>query len=467
MIDEPVLRQRLQQLRQNINAWIKDPKNWGKMWELKYLDIAQELWDTLEVIGNRAQDLKKRLEAVSKNLDAVSNAPEPEARAAWTKAWQDYDMLYKESQALFDESLAFVRGLVVRDRLSAMSSETILSNVSTKIAFAAADSLCRKASVVIGGVGSAVMTLPAGNAPGGDGSWRAAYLRFPGWQIWTVPMAIYEFALLTVQEYQPFADFIDKLDSEDPPLALNTQHLQIYLADALTTYLLGPAYPCAAVHLRLEVVNANLEDADYPAPAKRASLILGILERMNQKEAQELHSEPYRVTIDTLRSRWRDMIAFAGGTPDLSPKDQAAIDSLVNACWDKLYEYVREVSYRSLGEKIPAEGWVLAQQWSDLWIDDENNGSASLRLPQLGPEALRMPEDNLTLPSVGDVLNTAWYLRLTTRIDLSKIEAATRGLCEIILATQRKVDSQGKSVPTPSSNMAQVPQKELDKNDRP
>src|SRR5438132_7552035 len=55
-----------------------------------------------------------------------------------------------------------------------------------------------------------------------------------------------------------------------------------YLADAFGTYVMGPAYPCAAIHLRFSPVVPSDPDAENRVDRERAHVVLGMLDKMNQ-----------------------------------------------------------------------------------------------------------------------------------------------------------------------------------------
>ena len=138
-----------------------------------------------------------------------------------------------------------------------------------------ADQLCRLWQVKTGDR----FVTPAFSLPGRDeprpGS-TVVSLGFPEWTIWGLPLLEHDIGLLALTA-EP-----DALEGLDATLA----------ADAFGTFVMGPAYACAALLLRLDPAEA--------IDRERATVVLAALERLNDGRFQGA-----LVTVrDTLRDAW-------------------------------------------------------------------------------------------------------------------------------------------------------------------
>jgi hypothetical protein len=116
-------------------------------------------------------------------------------------------------------------------------------------------------------------------------------IRFPFHGIWDLPVAAHEFGhfaahRLTAGEGQarslPFPQFVTDYCVQNKLGREWALYLNEFFADAFATYTLGPSYAFTSLLLRFGVATAHDEvDQKHPSYAKRAQLILDVLNRMD------------------------------------------------------------------------------------------------------------------------------------------------------------------------------------------
>ena len=118
-------------------------------------------------------------------------------------------------------------------------------------------------------------------------------LGFPEWSFWSLPLVAHELGHVVVGE--KLEDFLKKQAQDKRERG----YLEEYLADAFATEIMGPAYVCAAVLLRL-----NPSDL---ISAKRAWIMFNILEGMDEKSGGEM-----REIFNILWKAWESAVNQTG-----------------------------------------------------------------------------------------------------------------------------------------------------------
>lgn len=230
------------------------------------------------------------------------------------------------------------------------------------------------------------------------------------WDIWHLPLVAHDYAYFIVQhgKVEAFQSFIEaevkrvqRLTTNDPPsseemlpflpevrdaqkarqgsdvAAFEDQmgplieahclrqriHLSHMIADALATYLMGPAYVYALIFLALNPSNALTEGEGerqkpdgrpptLPSDVRRAAIALDTLQRMNDADKQQFATGPYSSDLTLLRAVWDRALDVKG----LLQASQDAVGAMSR--WHQEINDVLE----------PAFGF-LRSQTNDFWND--------------------------------------------------------------------------------------------------
>jgi hypothetical protein len=291
------------------------------------------------------------------------------------------------------------------------------------------------------------LTVPAFEEALCDSLARTVRLRFPEWTIWTLPLLAYDFGHIAIEhreviKHYPLRDLVrtqtDRLVKQDerlqqrqeaaPPAArdklergakkLWQRRVRILLADAFATYIMGPAYACAAIHLRFDPSTAYTGNPSYD---ERASVVV---ETLRQLDREPPLKGGHKQFIDDLEQDWRSAVESAE-PPD--PRDSAReID---------LQKTLLPAFEQGLNESVPSAAryskvsWARAEQWR-MSLLTQFEGTEKLQLEFRREDKLR------------DVLNAAWLCRMAESAMIAPITQAGPELCLELLRARQKVDRQ-------------------------
>ncbi len=234
-------------------------------------------------------------------------------------AWKEYaQRLYTSGERLFEEYVDLVSGVALRDtgfdRGISRLAEELLKDGRT-----------------IGSFTWNALTIPAREEALEVTAARIVRLGFPEWTIWTLPLAAYELG-------SNYADYDKKVADRINWHGGEADELMVLVADAFATYLLGPAYACAAILMRLDPADsfderrtgqAGDDGNDVPSSqrlaAKRAAIILRVLQRMSVGSGV---SNVLAAVIGRLADEWAEALRQNGWEDRLaaSVADAAAED---------------------------------------------------------------------------------------------------------------------------------------------
>jgi len=209
--------------------------------------------------------------------------------------------------------------------------------------------------------------------------------------------------------------------------------------DSFGTYVLGPAYACAAVFTRLNPILP-------PPPARqwdhdRAEVIIAMLEKINE---QSRAANPYGNIIAKIRENWDKAVKFSNpaGTPGvpLDPARSLELRNLVDRFWDKLENRssfkLRYSFPTQSNQTLSEDGWQIAQAWANDWIDTLKN---ELRL---NAYTVKLPK----VPEVRDALNMAWICRLRSPGSAKEVGEHAHDLC-LRIARARRISNDDRNPP--------------------
>lgn len=241
-------------------------------------------------------------------------------------------------------------------------------------------------------------------------------LEFPEWTIWALPLFAHEFGRMLVDEYSEFQELVEDLlgpipadpqrDPDDDAVArerrARTARIRTSIADVFGTYVMGPAYACACLLLRLDPAEIGQPRQEHCCDRLRAQVVLATLNRVNPGIQSNLGD-----IIVTLRESWTTALTQLGPTqPD---EGEMRLVELVVARTVDALELIEEQSETPI--KFDDEAWGQAQEQAKKYFGDLAPGAGP------PPEADRAGStaaptfklDGVTLP---EVLNAAWSQRL-------------------------------------------------------
>jgi hypothetical protein len=377
-----ILRTRLDALEQRLN--LGTSSIWQQRLDLKLLDIDSELWERVwnSFLGGIQKQVKRELskiEAVRNRLAGIAQAPNDAAQLE-DEMWANYADIVDTSQDIFREWIEFLGGLAFREKL-----------IDEKIC-SVADQLINDCSVAVSLTGT--LTVPAQREARSRTLGRIVRVRFPEWNVWTLPFAAHEFGHVVVDESRELAELYRDLSKqgdgangkEEKPGA---PYVDEFLADAFATYALGPAYACAGVMLRFDPSSGDRDS--QPSDAKRAFLVLEILKRMNVGAG--VGAPNFGDVGDYLTDNWitgRDRSRRRGAFTD---DDEVWMGELVESIWSRFEMDMFLARY-------PLSEWGTAIKWAKGWMDD-----------LLADKNLAFPDGPFSKFSLANVLNAAWACR--------------------------------------------------------
>jgi hypothetical protein len=336
-------------------------------------DNVQNIWVRAVRIGkgNDLNELGMTLkhyitEVSEKQVELLNSIEDDRTDEARARVWNEFiGKVYKTSKPVFEDYVDFLSGLALRD---AGFDEEICE---------IADELLSKALSAPGMPRWQYLTIPAQRDFVSVAVARIIRLGFPEWSLWTLPLAAHELGHIVVSE-----TWAVKV-KDYPADQVSQQHLREFLADVFATITMGPSYACAALLLRFDVLSAYDETDDDPSYARRAFVILGILDRMNRKNSVI----PRYATADldlpeTLREEWEAALLQAKMQGKVDEKKMSALTEYI---WDFLCEDSFKYTDFPEGESI--------YDWPDLLLknkESELDGKLQLR----------------------DILNAAWIARI-------------------------------------------------------
>jgi hypothetical protein len=367
-----------------------------------YLDRAKEMASriqsrTLALRGegspwNALQDglvvkAEVQMDAISEITDdllgpaAAADRQGDAARAIELKksAWERYSaMVYRESSTIFCEYLDFLSGLALRD--------TGLDQGMCRIA----DRLLRDGGRLPDNFTWDSLTIPTQREALQATLAKIVRLGFPEWTIWALPLAVHEFGHVAVT-IDKVKEFVSQRAGDEQA----RHRLEVCLADAFATHMMGPAYACAVILLRLDPCTAFAPEDDR-LTEKRARVVLAMLEYMDG--LGQTDAGAYSQIRSLLESEWEDALRQVGVAETLSEDEEQEIRQ-----WVKLIS-------QTMGKvrALPPSVWPRVTELAEI-LDPAQVENVKVRL-----------DDDLRV-----VLNAAWKKRIDDK-DLSRVDDVAR-----------------------------------------
>lgn len=295
---------------------------------------------------------------------------------------------------------------------------------------------------------------------------------FPEWTIWAVPLFAHEVGRIFVDKDKTLQDFAAAQARGLPVDTAGTSagtaktqarpgrkrvearqaRLRTYLADAFATYVMGPAYACASLLLKLDPSGVGRDDQDRGWDHVRARVILGTLKKIRPEVAAEMAD-----IIKTLEESWQ--VAVERFAPaESTGHDLALVEPVITKAIDTLrrLEQIRDepICFND-------DAWGHAKRLAAEVFANLHHGADVTRADTAGAKPLRThAADDVPVPhesaeaasgaaettgiSLPLVLNAAWYQRVT-RPDPDTTAAIARRVREEIWPKLRHQEVTGRS----------------------
>lgn len=397
----------------------------------RLLHNRERLWHIISQAITR--ETRRQIDAAQKiqdKLNLAERAPQAMAEPSIREAWREYDVLSGQCQGVFRECMDLLSGLAFR--------EITLDDSICELA----DELIDKCSMSVGRAPG--LAFPACQEPLLKVLRRVVRVPFPEWSIWTLPLIAHEYGHVVVGDptddqliLQPFADrraarprnwdadywnvlndpastTEAKIDAERLAAERGLFRVKEYMADAFGTYVMGPAFACASLRLRLNPCGAPGTDPYPGLDRERAIVILGMLRKMDSTHGR------FRPVVDQLEKDWRESRRVS--VTRTSPVEKTKEKKLL-----RLVDEIQEIFLADLTD-IPMykdRDWTVAEGWANQWIDD-----ARVKMPSVPADA--GPDHTLR-----DVLNAAWLWRIRSgSSDRRILEDVARRTCRAVMGTK-------------------------------
>jgi hypothetical protein len=328
-----------------------------------------------------ARDIKHHLDSLPMSSefgrvlegDLAQKAADQNAKLEVVDSWTDYAREVREIQRVFNEYVDFLGGWALRN---AGFDEG---------ACRLADELIR--SVPLGG--GLLPTLPAREAALDKTKARIIRLGFPEWSLWALPLAAHELGHIVLRP------------RDEPRTAA-----QVYEADAFATRVMGPAYACAEIYLRLDPL------AEQWTSSTRAQVMLAMLAHMDGEAPDR--GQPYEQIRRRLEADWAGAMRMSGINAPLLASDDD-VQSWLAAVTDSIPKA------NSLG----GDEWRTIEDWSTKIGDGRVNEIENDIRADVRTQEFRY------------VLNVAWHQRVMRGADLDGTRAVAEQLWDLVLERRR------------------------------
>lgn len=363
---------------------------------LGHVLLGQGVWDAaFAAIRDDSVTRIEELDALTARLDFA------DLESGW--AWQEFAQIQEQSEDVFLECLELMGGLAFRDR--ELDNE-----------------ICRFANELInecaGSIGRPLTTIvvPSHNGALSTGLRRIAHVRFPEWDVWTLPIVAHEYGRLAIAEHEKLDEFARTVtnglhgglaDSQTVELDAVEQRFRVLLADAFATYTIGPAYACSLMLLRLDFVSPTPACREFAR--QRVEMVSGILDLIDEQGniKNSLHNE--------LSKYWNQAVE---SLPAPSP---GALDPLQSLAPNPETVFNKFKSRLLPTAVYSPEDWATATLWGLHWLRQIKAGT-SPSVPQVEPRH-----------RLRDALNASWYVRIRKPTWVTEGAEVTQELCQQII----------------------------------
>jgi hypothetical protein len=414
MMTDPVLGSRLDSLSQNLQRLQQSVA----LIEEVPLEraSAEELFDNVSrEIEEEIHSARLEIDEIRKLLGSGSTEDDP-----LVEAWERFVELETKTRSLFRGCLELIGGVAFREKGG-------VDQHLWRVADAFNVELCRQALKQ----SFNYLTVPALEEALSGSMVRTIRLRFPEWSVWSLPLVAYEFGHAAIGAREEFDRLYDKhvtrlvdsdqalrqfkADGDDPRLlrrkrlirGAHSRRVRMLFGDAVATYMLGPCYACATIHLRLDPTGAA--DPGRATSQERAQVVLGCLRAMDEKSGGL-----QKQFIETLEEQWEQAVQRS------RPHGVGDASGLTDLSETMLPDFIDALNYLPNAARLTARSWQQAVSFQLGWKGQLEHGD-ELQLELSRKDQLR------------EILNAAWLTRVGEPQQAETIEAATLKACLVVL----------------------------------
>jgi hypothetical protein len=345
------------------------------------MDDGDELLRQVEYrLVRQGRDIRRETDALLDHLRA-SDVPPAD------RLWDRYRALDGDGTALLSSGLDLLDGIAMRSRG--------LDDGAVDIAHALVAQLARQALAQ-----PPVAVVPRASTGSDLTRLGVVGLEEADWSIWTLPMVAGEYGSVMATG-DPLREVVDTVAGSAPFWA--SQPVVVRLtADAFATYTVGPAYPLAAIRLRLTLPPDE-------ATLLRADVMLATLSEMSRRDT----SDQISAQLEQLTGSWEALcreLAYRPSSQVADPRATELADALREAFEVMLFPGAQYDARRATR---------LALQWRDM-------ADLSRRLTIDPAET-----------DVRDILNAAWIMRESDPASAPEVADAARAACLDVARRQR------------------------------
>jgi hypothetical protein len=401
-IDE-ILDARLRVLERNLTRTIEACDATKRDLDFPEYPVDRDAWNRAfkQVRGN-AQTTAGRIEDLRTEIEAGEEDPHG--------AWLRYRVLHGETREVCRTCVELMGGFALRDRMPADQRDRFLDR---KICLFT-EKLAERCGKLTDPDLNPLLAIPTAEDALSETVTRIIRLRFPEWTMWTLPLVAYEYARVVFadipQLQQAIEDELTRRLQENPAQEHEREQIRAaittMMADVFGTYIMGPAYVCAAVLLRLEPLGGGPD-------VERAETMFAAAQRLYDPDRQD----PGRFVRDHVRSTWDATMGLVASGEELEALRKRAERFSRRALRTVMQTTYAEAAFPEYTEE--GEHWSRAKALSEAWR------------AQLQDESRRGPEDEAY--ELREVLNAAWRCRLLQPDRVSDFARQAREACDAVI----------------------------------
>ena len=333
-------------------------------------------------------ELREEVRTLQRRVDGTPDL----GKEALRVLWKEYeDLLRKQARPLFGEYVDFLGGLTLRDT-------------------ALEDRVCEMIDVLLEGLVDNALTVPTRGWALSNAMNSVVKVGFPEWTVWGIPLVAHEVGLGFARSAEPDSQ-IHRMLEEHAQQGWTVPQLRVLFADAFAAYMMGPAYACAIILLRLQPHHHDSDSSDEPSDVDRARLVLSIVGRL-------VRGESYFEMVNTLDRLW------GGAVVNLAPVGEAEEAREAVEGTSPEDQYLRNfpgvvfgwLEQQSWIKKFDAERWSATEGWRRLLLANPLDTGA----------AVVADESDAVLV----LLNAAWRARLDSPESAEQIAGHVRAFWE-------------------------------------
>src|SRR4051812_529025 len=380
--------------------------------------VDSETWNrAFRRVRDSAQEIRDNMSELAADLASDDETPQG--------AWGRYDEYYGHTKNVARACGELMGGFALRDQMP------VAGNFLDQRICLLTENLTALCNKLTDPDLNPVFAIPTPDARVGATLTRVIRLQFPEWSVWTLPLVTYEYARVVFDDLPGLKTAVAKEVGRRQVKEPGTTHelVEACMADVFGTYVMGPAYVCAAVLLRLEPLRTGAVSGD---DTERAETMFAALRELYGDEGA-----PFRFVAEHVVPVWRgarEVIAPGVDREAVEARAREFARRAVQKVQNTTYAEAKFFDYANVGEH-----WMRAKELAEGWVK-EFAGEGAAGAPPAGIE-------------LREVLNAGWCARLLR--PASTPDFARRRLDQCTATVTRPGPGQ-QGLTNPKSRVAQV-----------